>query len=147
MQKTSKWSMCQVNSIPRLTLHDQSEARLIWRDSPTYRGKHYRGHWQPLCAILGLVACIAIIIFSGWPAIYLLRARDSLSTKDKLKSKGDLGADVVGAYAGVSACAPCCCCQHRTLTRVTSSPSYSSHCTSGTSSSRVLRSVNSATSR
>lgn len=42
-----------------------------------------------------------IVIFSGWPAIYLLNVRDSLSTAADLKSSGLLVADVIGAYSGV----------------------------------------------
>jgi hypothetical protein len=47
-----------------------------------------------------------VILFSGWPSIYLLVARDSLTTKDQLKSPGRLAADVVGAYSGVSTSLP-----------------------------------------
>jgi hypothetical protein len=91
-----------------LTLHQKSKAKLIIRDSAPYKAKHYRAHWQPFCAWVGLVGCIAIIIFSGWPAIHVLRTWDSLTERDKLKSKGSLGADVAGAYAGVSIYSPSC---------------------------------------
>jgi amino acid transporter len=72
------------------------------RDSDYYQREHYRAHWQPLCAIFGLFACIIVVIFSGWPAIYLLRARDTLSTVDAIKDSGSLAGYVVGAYSGVS---------------------------------------------
>jgi hypothetical protein len=85
-----------------LTLHQKSKAKLIIRDSAAYKAKHYRAHWQPVCAWVGLTGCIAIILFSGWPAIHLLRTWDSLTERGILKSKGSLGADIAGAYAGVS---------------------------------------------
>lgn len=74
------------------------------RDSEAYRRKHYRGHWQPAWAILGLISCILIVVFSGWPAIYLLKERSNLSpmTNADLKSNTKLAADLVGAYLGVS---------------------------------------------
>jgi amino acid transporter len=72
------------------------------RDSKEYINKHYRAHWQPLCAIFGLFGCIMIVIFSGWPAIYLLSAGEAFLTENRLKPKDYLAADVVGAYSGVS---------------------------------------------
>jgi hypothetical protein len=72
------------------------------RDSENYQQQHYRAHWQPLCAIFGLFACTVVVLFSGWSAIYLLRARDTLSTVDSLIDSGSLAGDVIGAYSGVS---------------------------------------------
>ncbi|MCJ1283638.1 Cationic amino acid transporter 2 [Xylographa opegraphella] len=66
------------------------------RDDDLYRQQHYRAHWQPLCAIFGLVACVLIVLFSGWPAIYLLR----VGAPSTVKPTSYLIADVVGAYVG-----------------------------------------------
>ncbi|KAI4181866.1 MAG: hypothetical protein LQ348_004949 [Seirophora lacunosa] len=49
--------------------------RSINRDSAVYRDRHYRAHWQPVWAILGLVLCTLLVVFSGWTAIYDLCAR------------------------------------------------------------------------
>jgi amino acid transporter len=43
-----------------------------------------------------LVGCVLIIIFSGWPAIYLLY----IGPQSAIKPTSYLIADVVGAYAG-----------------------------------------------
>lgn len=72
------------------------------RDSEEFQERYYRAHWQPLCAIFGLFSCTMVVLFSGWSAIYLLMARDTLSTADILKDPGSLVGDVVGAYSGVS---------------------------------------------
>ena len=63
---------------------------------------YYRAHWQPFWAIFGLVGCIMIVIFSGWPAVYLLSAGEAFLTQNHLKPKNYLAADVAGAYSGVS---------------------------------------------
>lgn len=72
------------------------------RGSDLYKDKHYRAHWQPGCAIFGLFACVMIVVFSGWPAIYLLVAEDSLAkaVRERLKPSRYFAADVVGAYSG-----------------------------------------------
>ncbi|KAI9751513.1 MAG: Cationic amino acid transporter 2 [Lichina confinis] len=77
------------------------------RGSDLYKDKHYRAHWQPGCAIFGLVACVLIVIFSGWPAIYLLVAGEDsenavrkLEPGRKLKPSRYFVADIVGAYSG-----------------------------------------------
>ncbi|KAI9800303.1 MAG: Cationic amino acid transporter 2 [Piccolia ochrophora] len=70
------------------------------RDDPTYKKKHYRAHWQPLWAIFGLFACTMIIIFSGWPAIYLLCEKGNLDPRIRLKHDKLLAADIIGAYSG-----------------------------------------------
>ncbi len=72
------------------------------RDGDVYQMKHYRARWQPMWAILGLIGSGLIILFSGWPAIYILRARHTLSTDALLKDNKYLAADLVGAYSGVS---------------------------------------------
>jgi hypothetical protein len=84
----------------RLTKHHI--AGTFSRDSEAYINKHYRAHWQPYWAIFGLFGCILIVISSGWPAVYLLSAGETFLTHNQLKPKGYLGADVVGAYSGVS---------------------------------------------
>ena len=68
----------------------------IDRDSATYKSNHYRAHWQPLWAYLGLVLCVALVISSGWGAIY------DLCAKTKGVSKEDSIVDLTTAYLGVS---------------------------------------------
>ena len=79
------------------------------RDWEEYKKNHYRGHWQPLCAIFGLFACTMVVLFSGWPAIYLLSTKRRLAPADKLKSNGVLVADLLGAYSSVSGKPPVKC--------------------------------------
>ncbi|KAL8896053.1 MAG: hypothetical protein Q9192_003295, partial [Flavoplaca navasiana] len=64
------------------------------RDSDFYRQKHYRAHWQPLWAILGLVLCSLLIIFSGRAAIY------DLAAKSKNVPRADSIVDLIAAYLG-----------------------------------------------
>ncbi|KAI4218845.1 MAG: hypothetical protein L6R36_008721, partial [Xanthoria steineri] len=64
------------------------------RDSDSYRQKHYRAHWQPLWAILGLVLCSLLMLFSGWAAIY------DLAAKSKNVSRADSIVDLIAAYLG-----------------------------------------------
>ncbi|KAL8708758.1 MAG: hypothetical protein Q9220_006400 [cf. Caloplaca sp. 1 TL-2023] len=68
--------------------------RTIDRNGKGYRDKHYRAHWQPLWAILGLALCTLLMIFSGWAAIY------DLSAKTPGINRGDLIVDLVAAYLG-----------------------------------------------
>ncbi|MCJ1379437.1 Cationic amino acid transporter 2 [Xylographa soralifera] len=77
--------------LKRLETHE-----IFSRDDDVYRRRHYRAHWQPLCAIFGLVACLLIVLFSGWPAIYLLHT----GVPSTIKPTSYLIADVVGAYVG-----------------------------------------------
>ena len=68
----------------------------INRDSDTYQDKHYRAHWQPLWAYLGLVLCVLLIISSGWGAIYDLCAKtEGVTMEDSL-------VDLTSVYLGVS---------------------------------------------
>lgn len=68
----------------------------INRDSDQYSQSHYRAHWQPLWAILGLVLCTLLVITQGWAAVY------DLCAKSKGVPKRDSIADLVEAYVGVS---------------------------------------------
>ena len=84
------------------------ERRVYSRDRNPYMERHYRAHWQPMWAIVGLVGCILIVLFSGWPAIYILHSRHNLAADKDLKTNTQLAADLVGAYAGVGeACQNC----------------------------------------
>ena len=66
------------------------------RDGRLYKQNHYRAHWQPLWAFLGLLLCSLLMIFSGWAAIYdLVMATEGVSTADSI-------VDLVAAYLGVS---------------------------------------------
>ncbi|KAL8684433.1 MAG: hypothetical protein Q9224_006353 [Gallowayella concinna] len=64
------------------------------RDSTHYRKKHYRAHWQPLWAILGLVLCTLLMFFSGWAAIY------DLVAKSPGVNLADSIVDLIAAYMG-----------------------------------------------
>ncbi|MCJ1265707.1 Cationic amino acid transporter 2 [Lobaria immixta] len=69
---------------------------LIERDAPEYRKDHYRGTWQPLWAIIGLVSCTLLMLFSGWSAIYNLCAKpEGVPTRDSI-------VDLIAVYLGVS---------------------------------------------
>jgi len=80
---------------------EEEGANVPGRDSDEYNTKYYRAHWQPVCAITGLVGCTLIVLFSGWPAIYLLKQRNTMSNASNLKDTLDLIGDVIGAYSGV----------------------------------------------
>ncbi|KAL9599700.1 MAG: hypothetical protein Q9219_003688 [cf. Caloplaca sp. 3 TL-2023] len=69
-------------------------SRAIDRDGEKYRGKHYRAHWQPVWAILGLVLCTLLMFFSGWSAIY------DLSARSPGVDRGDAIVDLVASYIG-----------------------------------------------
>ena len=68
----------------------------INRDRLYYRERHYRAHWQPLWAIIGLVLCTTIMLSSGWAAIY------DLCAKTKGVPKEDSIVDLAITYLGVS---------------------------------------------
>lgn len=70
--------------------------RTIDRDSPFYRLRHYRAHWQPLWAILGFTLCTLLMLFSGWSAIY------DLCVKSAAVDWRDSVVDLVASYLGVS---------------------------------------------
>lgn len=97
-----------INYFRRLTRHHI--AGNFSRDSKNYINKYYRAHWQPYWAIFGLFSCIMIVIFSGWPAVYLLSAGNTFLTQNQLKPKNYLAADVAGAYSGVSELFPVSIC-------------------------------------
>jgi hypothetical protein len=84
----------------RLNRHRDTGA--FSRDDDGYMNKYYRAHGQPSWAIFGLFSCIIVVIFGGWPAIYLLSAGEAFLTQNQLKPKYYLAADVAGAYSGVS---------------------------------------------
>ncbi|KAL8686801.1 MAG: hypothetical protein Q9218_006857 [Villophora microphyllina] len=55
---------------------------------------HYRAHWQPLWAILGLTLCTLLMVFSGWAAIYDLCAKSpGVDWRDSV-------VDLVASYLG-----------------------------------------------
>lgn len=67
----------------------------INRDGPEYQKAHYRAHWQPLWAYLGLVLCGLLVLTQGWAAIYDLCVRSpGVSREDSI-------VDLVAAYLGV----------------------------------------------
>ena len=95
-------SQCVAYLIFKSGLSRYAREGSIRRDSKQYMQQYYRASWQPACAWLGLVGCALVVVFSGWPAIYIMVARQSLATRDLLKSNTLLAADIVGAYSGVS---------------------------------------------
>jgi yeast amino acid transporter len=80
---------------------EEEGANVLGRDSDEYKKKYYRAHWQPTCAITGLVGCTLVVLFCGWPAIYLLKERNTMSNASDLKGTLDLIGDITGAYSGV----------------------------------------------
>ena len=66
------------------------------RDGPYYTRLHYRAHWQPVFAIIGLVTCTLLMIFSGWAAIY------ALCINSEVVIRADAISDLVAVYLGVS---------------------------------------------
>ncbi|CAD6592054.1 MAG: Cationic amino acid transporter 2 [Alectoria sarmentosa] len=66
----------------------------IDRNKSYYKEKHYRAHWQPLWAIVGLVTCTILMLSFGWAAIYDLCARTKGVTKE------DSVVDLATAYLG-----------------------------------------------
>ena len=68
----------------------------IDRNRSYYKDKHYRAHWQPLWALIGLVSCTVFMLSFGLNAIYDLCARS------KGVSKEDSIVDLVAAYVGVN---------------------------------------------
>ena len=68
---------------------------IIDRNEPCYKDKHYRAHWQPMWAIVGLVLCTTLMLSSGWSAIY------DLCAKTKGVTKEDSIVDLATAYLGV----------------------------------------------
>jgi amino acid transporter len=70
------------------------------RDSVAYKKYHYRSRWQPWFAWLGLIGSLLIALTSGWPAAYIMSARDRLASSKNLKQNHLLAWDLVGAYSG-----------------------------------------------
>lgn len=76
--------------------------RLINRDGEYYMKHHYRAHWQPMWAIIGLVGCTLLMIFSGWSAVYELSKVRKVDGKEmRVVAKGDSAFAIVAAYLGV----------------------------------------------
>lgn len=66
------------------------------RDSSAYKEQHYRAHWQPLWAYLGLLLCSLLMVSGGWAAVYdLVVGSPGVDRRDSV-------ADLVAVYAGVS---------------------------------------------
>ena len=69
--------------------------KIIDRDGSAYKRKHYRAHWQPLWAFLGLLLCSLLMLFSGWAAVYDLAVESPGVTR-----RGSI-VNLVAAYIGV----------------------------------------------
>jgi len=83
--------------LDRLQMHDR-----LSRNEVSYTSLYYRGHWQPLCAYVGIVGCTLLVLFSGWVPIYILAARGKFGGYDDLSSNTALIVQLLGAYSGVS---------------------------------------------
>lgn len=66
----------------------------IDRNKSYYKDKHYRAHWQPMWAYLGLILCTVLMLSFGWAAIY------DLCAKTKGVTKEDSIVDLATAYLG-----------------------------------------------
>ena len=69
---------------------------IMYRDGRTYKEKHYRAHWQPVWAYLGLLLCSLLVVSGGWAAIY-----DLVSGSPGVKRQDSI-VDLVAVYLGVS---------------------------------------------
>lgn len=72
---------------------------ILSRNEKIYKKKHYRAHGQPIWAWIGLIGSSLIVIFTGWPPLYILSSRRKVR-EDDLKPDDDLAWDLVGAYVG-----------------------------------------------
>ena len=68
----------------------------IDRNRSDYRDRHYRAHWQPMWAVIGLSLCIALLLSLGWGAVYDICADTQGVTRE------DSIVDLASAYLGVS---------------------------------------------
>jgi hypothetical protein len=76
--------------------------RLINRDGEYYMRHHYRAHWQPMWAVIGLVSCTLLMAFSGWSAIYdLCKVRLVDGIEVSVVDEGGSAFALVAAYSGV----------------------------------------------
>ena len=78
----------------------KSWSQFIERDSEAYRQRHYRAHWQPIWAIIGLVLCLLLVIFGGWNAVFeLCSGSHQVPARDSI-------VDLIFIYMGVSCLIP-----------------------------------------
>lgn len=75
---------------------------IISRNDPLYISKMFKSRWQPLPAYIGMIGCIFVVIWSGVPPLYILGAKNGLTSTNLLKPSVSLACDVLGAYSGVS---------------------------------------------
>jgi amino acid transporter len=73
---------------------------IFGRKDTNYKRYLFKSRWQPLPAYIGIVGCTIVVIFSGFPALFILGAEPKNSTT--LKDKTALLLDLVGAWFGVS---------------------------------------------
>ncbi|KAF2187484.1 hypothetical protein K469DRAFT_772116 [Zopfia rhizophila CBS 207.26] len=74
--------------------------RIFSRDDPLYISRLFKSRWQPVPAIIGIIGCSFILLWSGIPPLYILAARRSSASADELKGPVGLAFDVIGAYLG-----------------------------------------------
>lgn len=81
-------------------LDELEKCRIFSRNDPRYIRYLFKSRWQPLVAYVGIVGCGIVILFSGFPALFILGARSGLSDDSNLKKPEALVGDVIGAYFG-----------------------------------------------
>jgi amino acid permease len=69
------------------------------RDNPSYERRYFRARRQPFWSLVGLVGCSALILTSGWTAIYQLA-----SVSNPVINR-ELAIEILGSYLGVRATA------------------------------------------
>jgi hypothetical protein len=94
-------------NIPYFTKHIANrldrlaDLKVLSRNDKLYIASLFKSRWQPLPAYIGMVGCSFVIIWSGFPPLYILAARHTLTSSDDLKDTVALVFDVIGAYIGV----------------------------------------------
>ncbi|KAF1964189.1 amino acid transporter [Bimuria novae-zelandiae CBS 107.79] len=76
------------------------QRQILSRNDPLYISRMFKSRWQPLPAYVGMIGCIFVVVWSGVPPLFILRAKSGLTSTDHLKSNLALACDVLGAYSG-----------------------------------------------
>lgn len=81
-------------------LDELEKRRIFSRNDPRYIRYLFKSQWQPLFAYIGIIGCGIVILFSGFPALFIIKARSSLTDVSNLKKAEALVWDAIGAYFG-----------------------------------------------
>ncbi|PSN74606.1 hypothetical protein BS50DRAFT_19661 [Corynespora cassiicola Philippines] len=80
---------------------DRLEKRKIFsRNDELYITRLFKSRWQPVPAYIGIFGCTFVVVWSGIPPLYILIARQNLTSTANLKPTSALAFDVLGAYIG-----------------------------------------------